>query len=317
MFFATLSVAELAGVSFVPTRSTLVAITSIAVPIAAVPAIEPTAESFIARLVVRSRARPRRKHDFVAMSKETAAASRSTGRRIRRSTATTGAAREFRERELDSLGFLFFLRLLHGRRGAERRKRRRVLLLRRLSQGWERGVRRRGVVFRIIGLRQSRENTHITRRQSFIVAFARESAEDALALRPRRLRPPEPIESRTVRTALSARAIERTPSIDRSIDPAHFPSSHSRVIPRVPSLIPSPARRSSRSSIARGAADASSREMRARRRTRARPTRAIDIARDGRGDIFRVARTRSLHAAAFPHAMVESCACDARLALGL
>ena len=40
-------------------------ITSIAVPIAAVPAIEPTAESFIARLVVRSRARPRRKHDFV------------------------------------------------------------------------------------------------------------------------------------------------------------------------------------------------------------------------------------------------------------
>lgn len=128
---------------------------------------------------------------------------------------------------------------------------------------------------------------------------------------------PEPIESRTVRTALSARAIERTPSIDRSIDPAHFPSSHSRVIPRVPSLIASPARRSSRSSIARGAADASSREMRARRRTRARPTRAIDIARDGRGDIFRVARTRSLHAAAFPHAMVESCACDARLALGL
>ena len=123
------------------------------------------------------------------MSKETAAAARSTGRRIRRSTATTGAAREFRERELDSLGFLFFLRLLHGRRGAERRKRRRVLFLRRLSQGRERVVRRRGVVFRIIGLRESRENTRITRRQSSIVAFARESAEDALALRPRRLRP--------------------------------------------------------------------------------------------------------------------------------
>ena len=163
----------------------------------------------------------------------------------------------------------------------------------------------------------AKTHTHITPRQSFIVAFPRESAEDALALRPRRLRPHRPhrISNRPHRPlrALSARA----PSIDRSIDPTHFPSSHSRVIPRVPSLLASLARRSSRSSMARGAAEASSREIRARRWTRARPTTAIDIARDGRGDIFRIARTRSLHAAAFPHAMVESCACDARLALGL
>ena len=53
----------------------------------------------------------------------------------------------------------------------------------------------------------------------------------------------------------------------------------------------------------------------ARRRARRRDstTRAID----GRGACVVVGRTCSLHAVVFPHAMVEACVCDDRVALGL